>query len=167
MNPAILTPLGIDTVLELPGVREHLVYQPEITLTWTLNTARSWTIGNNGYVVYPNATDLFGTNTSAVAAELLASLPEHAASIAAINNGAASADAIEPILKIQYDSIFESRISTTEMLSQLYSTGTARRASVVDDNAVLSGYRAHQHCDAANRLQHSRGSCESLLDALF
>lgn len=123
-NPAILTPLGIDTVIELPGVGEHLIDQPESKLTWSLNTARNWTIGYTGYVVYPNATDLFGTNTSAVAAELLASLPEYAASIAANNNGAASADAIESILKIQYKSIFESQISTTEMLAQLYFTGT-------------------------------------------
>lgn len=34
------------------------------------------------------------------------------------NNGVASADTIESILKIQYESIFESQI-TTEMLSQL------------------------------------------------
>ncbi|KAJ4385411.1 hypothetical protein N0V93_009839 [Gnomoniopsis smithogilvyi] len=119
-NPAILTPLGIETVLDLPGVGEHLIDQPENTLSWSLNTARNWSTGYTGYVVYPNATDLFGTNTSAVAAELLAALPDYAASIAASNNGAASAEAIEAILTIQYESIFESQISTTEMLAQLY-----------------------------------------------
>lgn len=122
-NPAILSPLGIDTVLELPGVGEHLVDQPENTLSWSSVTDQNWTTGYTGYVVYPNATDFWGSNTSAVAAELLAALPEYAASIAANNNGAASADAIETYLKIQYESIFESQISTTEMLSQLYFGG--------------------------------------------
>lgn len=118
-NPAILTPLGIDTVLDLPGVGEHLMDQPENTLSWSLNTARNWSTGLTGYVVYPNATDLFGANTSAVAAELLASLPDYAATLAAKNNGAASADAIEMILKIQYESTFEAQMSTTEMPAQL------------------------------------------------
>lgn len=118
-NPAILTPLGIDTLLELPGVGEHLIDQPENTLNWNTANGTNFGDGKTGYVVYPNATDFWGDDVETIAAEVLAALPDIAASIASKNNGAATADEILPIIKIQYESIFESQIPFTEMLAQL------------------------------------------------
>lgn len=123
-NPTILEPLDIDVVIDLPGVGEHLMDQPENTMGWKINSAENFTTGKTGYVVYANATDFWGDEVSAVAADLLAALPDYAATIASQNSGAATADAIEAILKIQYESIFQSQTPFTELLANLQlSTG--------------------------------------------
>lgn len=121
-NPAILAPLGIDTVLELPGVGEHLVDQPESTFSWSSVNGTDFGSGKTGYVVYPNATDFWGDDLETVAADILAALPAIAASIASKNSGGAAADDILPLLQIQYESIFESQIPFTEMLAELQLT---------------------------------------------
>lgn len=118
-NPAILTPLGIDTVIDLPGVGEHLIDQPENTLSWNMTPSANFSDGKTGYVVYPNATDFWGDDVATVASNLLDALPSYAAAIAAQNNGAATADEILPILKIQYETIFEAQTPFSELLAEL------------------------------------------------
>lgn len=118
-NPSIMTPLGIDTVMDLPGVGEHLMDQPENILQWSQVAGTNFSSGATGYVSYPNATDFWGDETASVAADLLTALPDYAATIAAENNGAATAENVLQLLKIQYESIFEAEMTFTELLAQL------------------------------------------------
>lgn len=120
-NPSILTPLGIDVVVDLPGVGEHLMDQTNNILDFFLAPDFAFPAGEDtAYVAFVNAQDIWGAEgAAAVAEETLASLPSYAAEIASRNNGATSADDLLSIMRIQYDSMFVENMTLVEILHGL------------------------------------------------
>lgn len=117
-NSQILQPLGIDTKVYLPGVGEHLTDQANNILTFEQAPGAGFT-GTTAYVAYATVADVFGDQAPAIAAEVRAALPSYAATIAAQNNNATSADELLPLLEIQHASIFDAQITAFELLKGL------------------------------------------------
>ncbi|EKG12247.1 Glucose-methanol-choline oxidoreductase [Macrophomina phaseolina MS6] len=117
-NSQILQGLGIATKVYLPGVGEHLMDQANNILTFEPAPEAGFT-GTTAYVAYASVADVFGDEAAAVAEEVRAALPDYAATIAAQNNNATSAEELLPLLEIQYTSIFETGITAFELLKGL------------------------------------------------
>jgi choline dehydrogenase-like flavoprotein len=118
-NPSILSSLNIPLKVNLPSVGENLQDQTKLFTSFSSNPA----IAQNGswtYVSYPTASDLFGSNTSSIAASVLAQIPSNAAAIASGTNNASSAALIETQLRLQADLIFNQSVPCTEILSLRY-----------------------------------------------
>ncbi|KAH8668551.1 GMC oxidoreductase [Xylariales sp. PMI_506] len=115
-NQAILESLGIDTVLNLPGVGENLIDQPIGSLVYSIN---STSLPNTlqPYAEFATAEDVFGDETSALAASTEASLAAWADQVAAANNNATNATALAKIFAIQHDLIFNKNVTVGELLT--------------------------------------------------
>ena len=72
---------------------------------------------------YINATDVFGTSTSSVAATVLSALPQYASTVAAASNNVSTAANLQAIFKIQHGLIFNSMVPIAEVL--VYPSGTS------------------------------------------
>jgi choline dehydrogenase-like flavoprotein len=115
-NPSILAGLSIPVKVNLPSVGENLQDQPQLAVQAAANT----TYGPYGYwpyVTYPIASEIFGSNTSNVAAHVLSRLPSYASSIAALTNNATTAAVVEKQLRIQTDLIFNKSVPCGEILT--------------------------------------------------
>ncbi|KAF1818970.1 GMC oxidoreductase [Dissoconium aciculare CBS 342.82] len=118
-NPAILGNLGIPVKVSLPSVGENLQDQTKLFTSAASNRS----VAQNGYwtyVAYPTAAELFGSNTSSVAASVLSQIPSNAAAIAAGTNNATSPALVEQQLRLQADLIFNRGVPCTEILSLRY-----------------------------------------------
>lgn len=116
-NPEILSALNIPVKVNLPSVGENLQDQPQVGVTATAHTPFGQLIGYTPFVTYPNAEDLFGQNTSAVAAYVLSQIPSSAAMIASLSNNATPASVVETQLRIQADLIFNQSVPCAEILT--------------------------------------------------
>ncbi|CAJ2506396.1 Uu.00g005260.m01.CDS01 [Anthostomella pinea] len=115
-NPSILSELGIETKIELSGVGEHFQDQPNLSLVYAGSMNMT---GSAPYATFANAQDMFGDDTSTIAATTEAQLPAWAAQVAAANNGSVSADAIEKLFRIQHDLIFNQNVTIAETLTAI------------------------------------------------
>jgi choline dehydrogenase-like flavoprotein len=79
-NPAILGPLGIETVIPLCSVGSNLPDQPQNGIVYSSST--NWT-GYPTFVSYLTASDLFGEELPVIAEEVRANLSAYAAAIVA------------------------------------------------------------------------------------
>ncbi|KAJ6439044.1 hypothetical protein O9K51_08448 [Purpureocillium lavendulum] len=138
-NPRLLKEMGIEPVVALPGVGENLVDQSNTPIMFR---ARDHINGGTPYVSFATATDLFGSNTSQIAAESRENLSRWAWQVAVSNPGAPSAAAIEHIFRIQHDLIFNKGVTLSEIFTTTYA------------GVVVS--------TAANLLPFSRGSIHLL-----
>jgi choline dehydrogenase len=110
----ILEALGIETKVELPGVGENLIEQPNLILAFSGNLEPS----SNAYHTFATAADLFGTDVAAVEASTLASLSKWAqAAVDASGNDALNVTAIEKLLQIQHDLLFKQNVTAAEILT--------------------------------------------------
>jgi len=134
-NPRLLRERGIAPLVDLPGVGENLVDQSNTPIMFK---AKDPLHGGTPYVSFATAADLFGANTSRVAAESRGSLGRWARQVAKANPGAPSAAAIERIFRIQHHLIFNKAVTLSEIFTTTYS------------GVVVS--------TAANLLPFSRGS---------
>ncbi|KAI0545626.1 glucose oxidase [Xylaria curta] len=134
-NPRLLKEVGIEPVVDLPGVGENLVDQSNVPIMF--KTGKSLH-GGPPYVSFATAADLFGANTSQLAFESRRSLGHWARQVAKSNPGLPDAAAIERIFRIQHDLIFNKGVTLAEIFTTTYA-GT-----------VVS--------TAANLLPFSRGS---------
>lgn len=138
-NPRILKKMGIEPLVDLAGVGENLVDQSNTPIMFK---ARDSPHGGTPFVSFVTAADLFGSNTSGIAAESRRSLGRWARQVAMSNPGAPSAAAIERIFRIQHDLIFNKGVTLSEIFTTTYS------------GVVVS--------TAANLLPFSRGSIHLL-----
>lgn len=115
-NPAVLEPLGIKTVVELPGVGANLQDQPNVAMVYASST--NWT-GYPSFVVYLPASDLFGDDLPAITESVKGNISEYAKTIVADSTqGDTSVEIQETLLKMQADLIFspDSTVPLAELL---------------------------------------------------
>ncbi|KAI0481500.1 GMC oxidoreductase [Xylaria cf. heliscus] len=115
-NPSLLKELGIQTLIDLPGVGEYLQEQPNTVL---LSTSLTNATGSAPYATFSTAQDLFGDKTSAIEASNSAQIPTWAKTIAAASNGAVKAANVEKLLRIQHDLIFKKNVTIGESLATI------------------------------------------------
>lgn len=116
-NVRILSDLGIETVIDLEGVGEHLQDQANTALyfTGTLNTT-----GNGTYVTFGTAEDIFGANKSVLAASTNASLSDYATAVAKASNNGLNTTALEQIFRVQHDLVFSKNVTIAEITTTYY-----------------------------------------------
>ncbi|KAM0323936.1 hypothetical protein ACHAQA_008517 [Verticillium albo-atrum] len=113
-NPRVLKALGIETMVDLPGVGENLLEQPHHTLAYTGNLEES----TNAFYAYVTAENLFGDQLAAVEASSRARIPEFAqASVDASGNDALNVTVIERLFTIQHDLMFKKNATIAEILT--------------------------------------------------
>lgn len=113
-NPDILSPLGIDVVVDLPTVGENLQDQMNNGLVYA--DTKNYT-GTTSFVGYPTAADLYGANISDFAASIAAKIPSYAAATAKASNNVVSEADLLKFFNIQYDLIFNSSVPVVEIFN--------------------------------------------------
>ncbi|PWY96131.1 alcohol oxidase [Aspergillus sclerotioniger CBS 115572] len=111
-NPAILDKYNITVKVDLPTVGENL--QDQTNAGMYASTPSGLTGGK--VVIYPNVTDVYGNETSTVAASVRSQLQQWANETAKVSSGTMSAEVLEAMFKVQYDLIFNSQIPIAEIL---------------------------------------------------
>ncbi|RAK95972.1 GMC family oxidoreductase [Aspergillus ibericus CBS 121593] len=111
-NPAILDKYNITVKVDLPTVGENLQDQTNTGMY------AATTPGLTGpkVVIYPNVTDVYGNETSTVAASVRKQLKQWAKETAEVSGGTMSAQVLEALFQQQYDLIFKSQIPIAEIL---------------------------------------------------
>jgi choline dehydrogenase-like flavoprotein len=103
-NPTVLEPLGIKTVVRLPGVGANLQDQPNVLMSHSSPT--NWT-GLSSFVSYLTAADLFGSSLSSVSESVNANISSYAARIVTDSPvGDYSTATIAYLLRLQASLIF-------------------------------------------------------------
>lgn len=120
LESRILDSLGIDTVIDLPGVGENLQEQPNsnIMFSGTLNVSGTGTT----YSTFGTAEDIFGPNKSIIAASTNASLARYAQLAATASHDRVNVSALEQIFLLQHDLIFSKNVTISETLTD-YTSG--------------------------------------------
>ncbi|KAI3394499.1 hypothetical protein diail_2633 [Diaporthe ilicicola] len=113
-NPQVIGDIGVDTVIDLPGVGENLQEQPNSNLLFEglLNVT-----GYATYATFATAEDLFGPQKLAVSDEVSANLTAYAESAASGSRGGLNVAALEKIFRIQHDLIFEKNVTIAETIT--------------------------------------------------
>ncbi|KAH6671802.1 glucose oxidase [Halenospora varia] len=112
-NPSILSKLNIPTIVNLPTVGENLQDQTNTNL---LASSRTNHTGQAGYVLYPTAQDVFGSDLEAIKASVEANLTEYSRLTSAASNNVTSVDDLVNFFKLQFDLIFVENITIAEIL---------------------------------------------------
>lgn len=115
-NSKFLEELGIDTVVELPGVGENMIDQPNNAVVYQGN-GEVIADGYSPYASFVTAKDLFGKDAEAVAKNTKDSLSEYAKQAASWSNGALDASALEELFAIQHRVMFEEDTTIVEILT--------------------------------------------------
>ncbi|KAI0191143.1 glucose oxidase [Xylaria flabelliformis] len=113
-NPSLLKKLGIETLIDLPGVGEYLQEQPNTILLYSSTYNAS---GSAPYATFSTAQDLFGDKTSAMKASTSAQIPNWAKKVVAASNGGIEEANVEKLLRTQHDLIFNKNVTIGESLS--------------------------------------------------
>ncbi|KAL6799463.1 hypothetical protein GGI42DRAFT_55756 [Trichoderma sp. SZMC 28013] len=121
--PKILEELGIETVVDLPGVGENLIDQPNTGLSYSTNNTF---FGYAPYATFVNATSLFGNGDGLrlISDMIKLLIPHWGLQIYKQTRRALKAEAAEEILRVQYDLIFKKDVTIGEILSTASGTGT-------------------------------------------
>ncbi|KAH8172402.1 GMC oxidoreductase domain-containing protein [Sarocladium implicatum] len=111
---SILESLGIETVVDLPGVGENLIEQP---FNMLVHLTESQGAGS-AFHAFLTPDDLFGPDGAAkIAKEVKDKIPEYAAAIAdASASSGLNTSSLERILDIQHDFLFRGSVSFAEVL---------------------------------------------------
>lgn len=111
---SVLSGLGIDIVVDLPGVGENLQEQPNTALYFTSNVS---TADYAPYATFATADDIFGPDKTVLADETGQNLLEYAHAIASASSAGLNSTAIEQILRIQHDLIFNKNVTIGETVT--------------------------------------------------
>ena len=111
----ILKSLGIETELDLPGVGENLLEQPNHLLVYV---GHDLDPSLNAYHTFVTATDLFGAQVTAIKESIRANIPRWArAAVDASGAGALNVTAVEKLLRLQHDLLFSKNVPAAEVLT--------------------------------------------------
>lgn len=110
---SVLSNLGIDTMIDLPGVGENLQEQPNTNLFFTSSLNVSEIVP---YATFATADDIFGAERSAMAEATKGNLTEYARAIASASNTGLNTTAIEQVLQIQHDLMFTKNVTISETI---------------------------------------------------
>jgi choline dehydrogenase len=111
-NPSILSKLGIEVKVDLPGVGENFQDQPDLTLTYTPKKETPGVF--TPYAAFVTAQDVFGDKTEEIAASTEASLRTWAETVAS-TSAHIGPDAIERIFRHQHSLIFNEKVAVGEI----------------------------------------------------
>ncbi|KAL7419681.1 hypothetical protein Q5752_005595 [Cryptotrichosporon argae] len=114
-DPNVLQPLGIDVIVDLPGVGKNLQEQTMDSIGWTpVDGFNGDGTGPSDCIAYPDIDALFGSNASSIAAQINASIAGYAQS--AFDAGAfVSADAALQVFQIQQDLMVSQGVGLVEI----------------------------------------------------
>lgn len=114
----MLKDLGLDTIIDLPGVGENFQEQPNSNLIFegTLNVT-----GYPTYATFGNADDLFGPEKLAVSNDVSAKLTAYAEYAASGSRGGLNVSSVEHILRTQHDLIFNKNVTIGETITASFS----------------------------------------------
>ncbi|KAI0405350.1 GMC oxidoreductase [Xylaria palmicola] len=115
-NPSFLNRLGIEAIIDLPGVGEYLQEQPNTIIAY--NSRRN-TSGFTPYATFATAQDLFGEKTVALQASTSAQIRDWAKKVAAASNGAVKTANVERLFRTQHDLIFKKNVTIGETLTSV------------------------------------------------
>ncbi len=109
----ILNSLGIETLVNLPGVGENLGGQSAhiMVLSGEMESSAS------AYHTYVTAADLFGDRLATVKEATRNNLPEWARAMANASGGALDAQALEEQFRLQYELIFHRHVTAAEVIT--------------------------------------------------
>ncbi|KAL2202598.1 glucose oxidase [Sarocladium strictum] len=114
-NPAILEKLGIETVINLPGVGENFIEQTSNPLLYASKDSASGE-GYAPYVALVSASQVWGEEEAqAIGEETRPLLADWAATVASESKGALNATALEKQFEIQHDLIFKHGVTIGEV----------------------------------------------------
>lgn len=110
----VLQGIGLDTIIDLPGVGENLQEQPNSNLLYegTINVT-----GYATYATFADAEDLFGADKVAVSSDVSSKLAAYAEIAAFGSHGGLKASALEHIFRIQHDLIFNKNVTIGETIT--------------------------------------------------
>lgn len=108
----ILEKLGIEVKVPLPGVGESMQDHNAASLTYALKVNLT---GRFPFATMPTAHDVFGNQTSAIAASTRAKLADWAKAASAANGGAISPKAFQKRFQVQHDLIFKKNVTIAEL----------------------------------------------------
>lgn len=111
----VLTPLGIDVVVDLPGVGKNLQDQTMGMMSW--NAASGFNAdgtGPNNVIAYPDLATLFGDDLESIKSTISSNIDAYAADAAA-NGGMVNASAASAIFAIQQDLMVNSGVGVAEL----------------------------------------------------
>lgn len=128
-NPRLLREMGVEPIIDLPGVGENLLDQPNTPIMFHVNDGLH---GGSPFVSFATAAELFGSNVSHIASQTRHNLRHWAEQIAKSNPaGPSRAKAFEHIFRIQHDLIFNKNVTISEIFT------TAFAGTVVSTPATL------------------------------
>jgi choline dehydrogenase len=135
--------MGVEPIIDLPGVGENLVDQPNTPIMFHVDNGLH---GGSPFVSFATAADLFGSSLGAIGAETRRNLGRWAQQVANSNPaGPSRAKAFERIFQIQHDLIFRKRVTISEIFT------TAFAGTVVSTPATLLPFsRGSIHKAASN-----------------
>ncbi|KAI1457785.1 putative GMC oxidoreductase [Annulohypoxylon moriforme] len=113
-NRNLLEKYGIETKVELNGVGENLQDNPNTALEYSSNINVTGTVP---YVTFVTAQDIFGNQTSAIAAAAEAKISKWAQSVSDVNGGSIDPSQLEKIFRVQHDLIFNKNVTIAETLT--------------------------------------------------
>lgn len=121
-NPAILSQFHIPVKVNLPTVGENL--QDQVNAHFEAST-HSKNMTGSSTVTYPNVYDVFGNETSSIAASLRSNLQKYAHQTASANGHIMKAEDLLPLFELQYDLIFNKKTPIAEILFRPGETGAS------------------------------------------
>ncbi|POR32010.1 Glucose oxidase [Tolypocladium paradoxum] len=113
-NPRLLKEMGIEPVVDSPGVGENMIDQPIVSLLYASKVTHN---GTSPYATFATARDLFGSKVGDVAASTKASLRQWAEQAAQSSNGGLNASALEHIFRVQHGLVFDKGVTIVEILT--------------------------------------------------
>lgn len=111
-----LDKLGVKTKVDLPGVGENMIEQPLAAIGYSGDLPDT-TGTTTPFGLFVNAQDVFGDQTSSIAASTRANLTDWAAQVSAANGGIVDADALLKVYEVQHDLIFKHNVTIGEILT--------------------------------------------------
>lgn len=106
--------MGIETIINLPGVGENLQEQPNTALIFTASLNIT---GYPPYATFATADDIFGPKRPALAEATKSNLTEYAQAIASASDAGLNTSAIEQVLRIQHELMFTKNVTIGETIT--------------------------------------------------
>ncbi|KAK9441554.1 glucose oxidase [Metarhizium brunneum] len=113
-NPNLLKQKGVKVVVDLPAVGENMIDQALSSFFYTTNATVK---GYTPYSTFVTAADIYGSTIDKVANDTRAKLGPWARQLAQASHGGLNASALERVLEIQYNAIFNAHATLAEILS--------------------------------------------------
>lgn len=180
---SILKKYNIPVKVSLPHVGENLQDQTTGSAAFDANLTALDPTGSAGFVGYFSAPDIFGSNFSALSAEVKSQLAEYAATTVKATGGVISTKVTESLFELHHSLIFDSHLPISEILISpsessvsisywgllpfsrgrihISSSDASTHAANIDPNYFLLPYDVEQQIGTA-KMSRAAGSARGL-----